>query len=66
MAWRFLIFQKESRLVRWFRERTADRRKTTRTRPSVLTRPHTSSRDGVLEPKGHGVLDCPLKPGDDR
>jgi len=30
LAWRFLIFQKDSRLVRWFRERTADGRKTTR------------------------------------
>ena len=30
LAWRFLIFQKESRLVRWFRERTADGRNTTR------------------------------------
>jgi hypothetical protein len=63
MAWRFLIFQKESRLLRWFRERTADRRKTTRTQPSVLTRPHTSSRDGVLEPKGHGVLRLPAQAG---
>ncbi len=30
LAWRFLIFQKESRLVRWFRARTADGRSTTR------------------------------------
>jgi len=30
LAWRFLIFQKDSRLVRWFRERTTDGRKTTR------------------------------------
>jgi len=30
LAWRFLIFQKESRLVQWFRERTADGRSTTR------------------------------------
>ena len=30
LAWRFLIFQKDSRLVRWFRERTADGRNTTR------------------------------------
>ena len=30
LAWRFLIFQKDSRLVRWFRERTADGRSTTR------------------------------------
>jgi transposase len=30
LAWRFLIFQKESRLVRWFRERTADGRGNTR------------------------------------
>lgn len=30
LAWRFLIFQKHSRLVRWFRERTADGRRTTR------------------------------------
>ena len=30
LAWRFLIFQKESRLARWFRERTADGRRTTR------------------------------------
>ena len=30
LAWRFLIFQKESRLVRWFRERTADGRRNTR------------------------------------
>jgi transposase len=30
LAWRFLIFQKDSRLVRWFRERTADGRGTTR------------------------------------
>jgi len=30
LAWRFLIFQKDSRLVRWFRGRTADGRSTTR------------------------------------
>lgn len=30
LAWRFLIFQKDSRLAQWFRERTADGRKTTR------------------------------------
>lgn len=30
LAWRFLIFQKESALVRWFRERTADGRVRTR------------------------------------
>jgi transposase len=30
LAWRFLIFQKDSRLARWFRERTADGRRTTR------------------------------------
>src|SRR6266550_3183347 len=30
LAWRFLIFQKDSPLVRWFRERTADGRSTTR------------------------------------
>jgi transposase len=30
LAWRFLIFQKDSRLVRWFRERTADGRRNTR------------------------------------
>jgi transposase len=30
LAWRFLIFQKESRLARWFRERTADGRGDTR------------------------------------
>lgn len=30
LAWRFLIFQKDSRLARWFRERTADGRSTTR------------------------------------
>jgi transposase len=30
LAWRFLIFQKDSRLVRWFRARTADGRNTTR------------------------------------
>jgi transposase len=30
LAWRSLIFQKESRLVRWFRARTADGRSTTR------------------------------------
>ena len=30
LAWRFLIFQKDSRLVRWFRERTVDGRSTTR------------------------------------
>jgi transposase len=30
LAWRFLIFQKDSRLVRWFRARTADGRSTTR------------------------------------
>ena len=30
LAWRFLIFQKDSRLVQWFRERTADGRRTTR------------------------------------
>src|SRR5437763_14706340 len=30
LAWRFLIFQKESRLVQWSRERTADGRRTTR------------------------------------
>jgi transposase len=30
LAWRFLIFQKDSRLANWFRERTADGRSTTR------------------------------------
>jgi transposase len=30
LAWRFLIFQKDSRLVQWFRKRTADGRSTTR------------------------------------
>jgi transposase len=30
LAWRFLIFQEDSRLVRWFRERTADGRGNTR------------------------------------
>lgn len=30
LAWRFLSFQKDSRLAQWFRERTADGRKTTR------------------------------------
>lgn len=30
LAWRFLIFQKESRLVHWFRERTADGRRNIR------------------------------------
>jgi len=30
LAWRFLIFQKDSRLAKWFRERTADGRSTTR------------------------------------
>jgi transposase len=30
LAWRFLIFQKDSPLVRWFRERTADGRSTSR------------------------------------
>ena len=30
LAWCFLIWQRDSRLARWFRERTADGRKTTR------------------------------------
>jgi transposase len=30
LAWRFLLFQKESALARWFRARTADGRKATR------------------------------------
>lgn len=30
LAWRFLVFQKESALVRWYRERTADARGRTR------------------------------------
>jgi transposase len=30
LAWRFLMFQKHSRLAHWFRERTADGRSTTR------------------------------------
>jgi transposase len=30
LAWRFLQFQKESALARWYRERTADRRSSTR------------------------------------
>lgn len=30
LAWRFLVFQKESALVRWYRERTADGRGRTR------------------------------------
>jgi len=30
LAWRFLVFQKESALVRWYRERTADGRVRTR------------------------------------
>ncbi|NYZ14416.1 IS110 family transposase [Azospirillum sp. RWY-5-1] len=30
LAWRFLVFQKESALVKWFRERTADGRGRTR------------------------------------
>jgi transposase len=34
LAWRFLVFQKESALVRWYRERTADGR--TRTRMAMI------------------------------
>src|SRR3954454_935258 len=34
LAWRFLVFQKESALVRWYRERTADGR--TRTRMAMV------------------------------
>jgi transposase len=30
LAWRFLVFQKESALVRWYRQRTADGRGRTR------------------------------------
>jgi transposase len=30
LAWRFLQFQKESALARWYRERTVDRRSGTR------------------------------------
>ena len=30
LAWRFLLFQKESALARWYRERTADARSGTR------------------------------------
>ncbi|MER9606396.1 hypothetical protein [Mesorhizobium sp. M0243] len=30
LAWRFLLFQKDSALARWFRARTSDGRKTTR------------------------------------
>src|SRR3979490_3276987 len=30
LAWRFLQFQKDSALARWYRERTADRRSSTR------------------------------------
>jgi transposase len=30
LAWRFLQFQPESRLAKWYRERTADRRGSTR------------------------------------
>ena len=30
LAWRFLLFQKDSALTQWFRARTADGRKTTR------------------------------------
>src|SRR4051794_12265220 len=30
LAWRFLLFQKESALARWYRERTADARGSTR------------------------------------
>jgi transposase len=30
LAWRFLQFQKESALAHWYRERTADRRSSTR------------------------------------
>jgi transposase len=30
LAWRFLLFQKESALAQWYRERTADRRSSTR------------------------------------
>jgi transposase len=34
LAWRFLVFQKESALVRWYRDRTADGR--TRTRMAMI------------------------------
>jgi transposase len=30
LAWRFLVFQKESALVKWYRQRTADGRGRTR------------------------------------
>ncbi|TJW01114.1 MAG: IS110 family transposase, partial [Mesorhizobium sp.] len=30
LAWRFLLFQKDSALARWFQARTADGRKATR------------------------------------
>ena len=30
LAWRFLQFQPQSRLAKWYRERTADRRGSTR------------------------------------
>jgi transposase len=30
LAWRFLQFQKDSALARWYRERTADQRSSTR------------------------------------
>jgi transposase len=30
LAWRFLLFQKDSELAKWFRARTADRRGGTR------------------------------------
>jgi transposase len=30
LAWRFLVFQKDSALVRWYRERTSDGRGRTR------------------------------------
>nr|WP_245295291.1 hypothetical protein [Pseudaminobacter manganicus] len=54
MAWRFLLFQKDSALAQWFQARTADGRKPTRKTMIValarkLVIPPSACGDGVRQ-----------------
>ena len=50
LAWRFLRFQKDSALARWYQARTADRRAGTRKTMIVALAGKLSSHSGALPP----------------
>ena len=50
LAWRFLLFQKESALALWYRARTADSRMGTRKTMIVALARKLSLRSGALSP----------------